>query len=68
MPHDFKPHSAKDKHFSRDFKSFKKKDRCGSPKLYLCALASYTVDGWKWLEMGSVLSQREMTMRFHESG
>jgi hypothetical protein len=36
--------------------------------LFLCALASYTVDGWKWLEMGSVLSQREMTVRFHESG
>jgi hypothetical protein len=86
MPHDFKPQSAKDKHFSRDLKSFKKKDRCGSPKLYfpqcilqytlrssffylfLYALGSNTVDGWKWLEMGSVLSQREMIMRFHQSG
>jgi hypothetical protein len=36
--------------------------------LFLYALGSNTVDGWKWLETGSVLSQREMTVRFHESG
>ena len=24
MPHDFKPQSAKDEHYSRDFKSFRK--------------------------------------------
>ena len=28
--------------------------------IFFCVLASYTVDGWKWL--------REMTVRFHESG
>ena len=37
-------------------------------KSFLYAVISNTVDGWKWLEMSSVLSQREMTVRFHESG
>jgi hypothetical protein len=35
MPHDFKPQSAKDEHNSRDFKSFERKEHCGSPRLYL---------------------------------
>ena len=31
MPHDFKPQSAKDEHYSRDFQSFERKEHYGSP-------------------------------------